>query len=92
MLAPQCWTEGVIIISPSPETHCCLLCCEVRLEKSVHIYVGADWIVGHSIRGKKRAVTQRKLTLVLGTLFGAVTHIKHTLCVHYLEQFIENTP
>jgi hypothetical protein len=54
LLAPQCWTEGVIIIS-SPETHWCLLCCEVTLEKSAHIYVGnkAHWMVGHSIRGKK---------------------------------------
>jgi hypothetical protein len=50
---PQCWTEGVIIIIPSPGTHCCLLCCEARLKKSAHIYVGADWMVGHSIRGKK---------------------------------------
>jgi hypothetical protein len=53
LLAPQCWTEGVIIISPSLGTHCCLLCCEVRVEKSAHIYVGAYWMVGHSTRGKK---------------------------------------
>jgi hypothetical protein len=40
---------------------------------------------------RKQPVTQRKHTLVLGTLFGAVTHRKHTLCVQYLEQFTENT-
>jgi hypothetical protein len=32
-----------------------LLCCEVRMVKSGHIYVGAEWMVGHSIRGKKTA-------------------------------------
>jgi hypothetical protein len=61
------------------------------MEKSGHIYVVAYWMVGHSIRVRKWPVTQRKHTLVLGTLFGAVTHRKHTLCVQYLEQFTENT-
>jgi hypothetical protein len=70
-----------------------LLCCEVRLEKSAHIYVGADWMVGHSIRGKKTASDSEEThpgtrytvwrsdsqkTHSMCSIFGAV-HRKHNL-------------
>jgi hypothetical protein len=70
-----------------------LLSCEVRMVKSGHIYVGADWMVGHSIWGKKTASDSKEThpstrytvwcsdsqkTHPMCSIFGAI-HRKHFL-------------